>query len=219
MHLGAGVIERRNAEEGVVFLLSVVILFHNGGVHKTRVGVKDRLGESGRARGEVDRAVIVIFHFHFGCCAGVVGGLRDEVLREGRAAGSVIQKQSSAGNVVCDLLNTSDEFRSEDQNIRFCEFDTVFDLVSTVSEIEGDGNSAGLEDTKIDRQPVQTIHKKDRDLVALDDSAGDQHIGHTVCLFIEDSPGDLLAAGNFVKGLDQFKFFPGRESGDLDVGI
>ena len=181
--------------------------------------VKDRLGESCCAGGEVDCAVILVSNFYVRSNTGIVCCLGDEILCKGGASGSIVQKESSAGDAVCDLLDTADEFRAEDQDVRFREFYAVLDLIRAVTEVEGNCDCAGLKDAKIDRQPVQTVHKQDRDLVALDDPAGDQHVCHAVGFLVEHRPCDLLAACNFVKGLDQFIFFPGCESRDLDVRI
>ena len=219
MHLGACVIQGRDAEEAVVLLLAVMLLLHDRRMHDSRMCVKDRLGESGCAGGEVDCSVILICHFYIRSNTGIVCCLGYEIFSKRRASGSIVQKKSSAGDAVGDLLYTADEFRAEDQDVRFRKFYAVLDLISAVAEVQGNGYGAGLEDAKIDRQPVQTVHEQNSDLVALDDSSGDQHVCHAVCLLVEYRPCDLLAAGNFVKGLDEFIFFPGCESRDLDVRI
>ena len=196
-----------------------VLLLHDRGVHKARVGMEDRLGESRRSGGKIDRAVVRIRHDHTGGNTGVIRRLGDEILREGRASGSDVEKESSAGDAVRDLLDTADELRSEDQDVRFRELDAVFDLIRAVAEVQRHRDRARLQNTEIDRKPVQAVHEKDRDLVALDDPSRDQHVGHAIGLLIKNSPCDLTAARDLVKGLDQFKFFPGRKSRDLDIGV
>ena len=65
-------IERRDAEEGVVLLLSVVVLLHDSSVGDPAVFVQDRLGEACCARGKIDCAVIVFRDLYARCFAGVV---------------------------------------------------------------------------------------------------------------------------------------------------
>ena len=124
-----------------------------------------------------------------------------------------------ADNVVRDLFYTSDEFRSEDQDIRLGEIDAVFDFIRGIAEIERDSDCAGFENAEINGQPVHAVHQKDRDLVALDDAARDQEIGDAVCFFIKNAPGDLRAERDLIPGLNQFVFFPCSESGNADLGI
>ena len=124
-----------------------------------------------------------------------------------------------ADDVVRDLFYTADEFGSEDQDIRLGEIDTIFDFIRGVAEIQRDSDGAGLENTKINRKPVEAVHQQDRDFVALDDTAGNQKIGDAVCLFIKNTPGDLRAEGDLIPGLNQFVFFPCGEPGNADFGI
>ena len=50
VHLRAGVIQRRDAEEHIVVRLSMMVLLGQAGRHKRAVRVQDRLGESRRTR-------------------------------------------------------------------------------------------------------------------------------------------------------------------------
>ncbi len=193
----------------------MVLLLHDGGVHDGAVLVQDGLGESGGAGGEIDRPVIVVRDLHLRRVAGVVVAQRDEILGEGRAQGSVIQEETPAADIVRDLFDTADEFGTEDQDIGLSQLHAVLDLIRAVAEVQGHRDGAGLEDAEIDRQPVQAVHKKDRHLVALDDAAGNEHVGDAVGLFVEDRPGDLLAESRLARGLDQLVFFPGRQPRDL----
>ena len=168
---------------------------------------------------EVDRAVIVVGHLDIRCSAGVISCLSHKVLCEGGASGSVIQKKSSAGDALCNFLDTADKLGSEDQNVCFRELDAVFDLIRAVTEIQRHCDSACLENSKIDGKPVQAVHEKDRDLVAFNDTACDQHVRDTVCFLIKYRPGDLLTASDFVERLDQFIFFPCGEPGNLNIRI
>ena len=49
VHLGPGMIQRRNAQESVFPGLPVMVLLHFAGVHQAAVSVDDRLRESGGA--------------------------------------------------------------------------------------------------------------------------------------------------------------------------
>ena len=92
-----------------------MLLLHDRRMHDSRMCVKDRLGESGCAGGEVDCSVILICHFYIRSNTGIVCCLGYEIFSKRRASGSIVQKKSSAGDAVGDLLYTADEFRAEDQ--------------------------------------------------------------------------------------------------------
>ena len=123
------------------------------------------------------------------------------------------------GNIVRDLFYPADKFRTENQNIRFRKIDTVFDLICGIAEIERDRDCTGFEDAEIDRKPVQTVHQEDRDLVTLNDSAGNEKIRDTVCLFFKDAPGDLRAERHFISRLNQLEFLPGCQFWSLNLRI
>ena len=123
------------------------------------------------------------------------------------------------GDIVRDLFDTADKFRTENQDVRFSQIDAVFNFICGITEIERDGDSSGLEDAEIDRKPVQAVHQKDRDLVALDNTAGDEKVSDAVCLFFKDTPGDLRAERNFIQRLDQFKFLPCSQLWSLNLRI
>ena len=73
VHLRAGVVQRRDAEERVFAGLPVVLLLHDAGVHEAAVTVHDGLRESGGAGGEVDRGVLVVGERDRRGLAGAVG--------------------------------------------------------------------------------------------------------------------------------------------------
>ncbi len=123
------------------------------------------------------------------------------------------------GDIIRNLLHTSDKFLSEDEDISLRKIDAVFNLVRRVTEIQRYGDGAGFEYSEIDRQPVKAVHKKDGNLVALYDTAGNQKIRDTVCFFIKDAPRDLCTIRNLAQRLDQFVLFPGGEFGHFDLGI
>ena len=48
---------------------------------------------------------------------------------------------------------------------------------------------AGSQYTEVNRKPLEAVHQKDCDLVALADPALQKKICHTVRLFVKDAPG------------------------------
>ena len=80
---------------------------------------------------------------------------------------------------------------------------TVFYFFRIKTEIEGNGNSTGFQDTKVDGQPFQTVVHEDGHLIPLLHAPGDEHVGKTVGFFVEHVPGDLPAVGLVGGGLDQ----------------
>ena len=101
------------------------------------------------------------------------------------------KQQPSFHNPVSDFLNTSDKFRSEQQNNWIRTDSDSIQSHRRRNEVHRNGERAGFEDTEIDRQPFDAVHQQDCDLITLADAAGEQHIGKTVCLFIEDVPGNF----------------------------
>ena len=107
VHLGACMIEGRDAEEGIILLLAVVFLLHDGGVCDASVLMQDRLGEACCAGGKIDRAVIIFIDRDVRCLAGVVDRLGDKILSVCGCRSSVVQQQSVLGDVVCNLFHTA----------------------------------------------------------------------------------------------------------------
>ena len=123
--------------------------------------------------------------------------------------------------MVDDILYAADELRTVKENIRIRLVDTVLDLVGSIAEVQGDRDRACLQDTEVDRQPLEAVHQEDGDLLTLLDAAGHKKIGNAVRLFVKDGPGDLSAVKLTVCRLNQFIFFPGHTLcfGDLGVDL
>ena len=60
VHLGPGVIQRRDAEEDVVVGLAMVLLLGKAGVHQRAVPVQDGLGKARGSGGEIDGGAVVL---------------------------------------------------------------------------------------------------------------------------------------------------------------
>ena len=117
------------------------------------------------------------------------------------------------------LLDPADELGSEHEKVGIGFFNTVFDLLGGVAEIERYSHSARLEDTEIDRQPLDAVHQQYGDLVALADTAGQQKVGEAVRLDIEFAPGELLAERASARGFNEVVLAPGDVRNILDLGI
>ena len=118
-----------------------------------------------------------------------------------------------------DALDTANELRAEDQHLDLCQVGAVLDLISGVTEVEGNGDGTGLQDTEVDGEPLQTVIHEDGNLVALLHATGDEHVGKAVGLLVEDVPGDLTAVGLVAGGLDQIIFLPGHPAVLRDLRV
>ena len=123
------------------------------------------------------------------------------------------------GHTVDALLHAADELRPEEHGVHIRQVRAVLDFFGGIAVVHGHHQRAGLEDAEVDRQPLQAVHQKDRDLVALDNTAGDEKVSDAVCLFFKDTPGDLRAERNFIQRLDQFKFLPCSQLWSLNLRI
>ena len=90
----------------------------------------------------------------------------------------------------------------------FCKVDAVFDFFRRIAEIERNGESAGLQDAKVDRQPFQAVHEQDSYFIPFFDPLSEKKVGKTICFFIEYIPCDLPAVMGEGTGFHQFIFFP-----------
>ena len=203
MELGAGVVERRYAEEDVVVRLPVVPLLHLRRLREAAMAVQDRLGEARRAGGVVDRRVVVVRD------GDEWVGARAEVrqllvgLRPGGTVVAHVEEQAARLDCGRDVLEAPDELGTEDQHVHLGLVEAVLDLVRGVAEVERYHGRAGLEHAEVDRQPLDAVVEQDRDLVALADAAREQQVGEAVGLLVEHRPGDLAAEGLVVGGLHQ----------------
>ena len=210
VHLRAGVIQRRDAQEHVVVGLAVVSLLGAGGVHQALVVVQDGLGEARGAGGEVDGRVVGVGQLHVRGVAGLVRRQVQIILGKGRAVVAHVEQQLHAGDLVDDLLHAADELRPEEQCVHVGQLRAVADLVGGIAIVHRHGQRACLEDAEVHRQPLQAVHQQHGNLVALFDAPAEQQVGTAVRLFVEHAPADL--APELVGGaaLDQLVLLPGH---------
>ena len=208
VHLGAGVVQGRDAEEYVLVTGLVVDGLHPSGLEQGLVLEEDGLGEAGGAGGVVDGRVILILDEHLRGLTGAVGGGGVVVLGKGGAVLSHKEEQAAPGQGGRHVLHPADELRAEEEHIHVGQLDAVLDLLGSVAEVQRDGDGSGLQNAEIDGQPLQAVHQQDSHLVPLLHPAGEEHVGHPVGLLVEDAPGDLPAVGDGGCGLDELIFLP-----------
>ncbi len=192
-----------------------MILLNSCGMGKASVTMQDRLRKTGRTGAEIDCTEIVIRKRDVRACAGIIACDETVIFCERRALLTYIDKCTVLVECRLDILDTGDELRTEEEDIQFCQVRAVEDLIRCVAEVKRNCERAGLQDTEVDREPLEAVHHEDTDLVALLYTSGQKHIGQTVCLLIEDLPCDLAAVSLCLCGLDQFKFFPCDAAGLL----
>ncbi len=203
----------------IVLCLTVVRLLDHRGVYQAAVRVENRLREACGARGEVDRAVVVVGDVDARSLRGAVGN--QPVVAVGKAGtfGAHIEEVLDARQPVVDLLDSADELGTEYEKVGIGFFNAVFDLLSGVAEVERNRDRACLEDAEIDRQPLEAVHQQDGDLVALADASCEQQVGEAVRLDVKLTPGELLAERAAACRLDQIIFAPCDARYVLDLGI
>ena len=181
--------------------------------------MQDRLRESGGTGREIDRRVVVLRPLALREAGTALVNQFHQVVREARAPGA-FKHQRHMGNLVRDFLYTADEFRPENQHIALGQVQAVFNLIGSVAEVHGNHHSAGLQDTEVDRKPVNAVHHQDGNLFALADPVAPEHVCHPVCFFIKNRPGDFPAVVFlFCTGLHQFKIMPGYPAGLRLIGV
>ena len=67
VHFGAGVIEGRDAQEGIRVGLIMMAVFHIAGMFQIAVGQMNRFGGAGGARGKVKRGTVKQIEFDARC--------------------------------------------------------------------------------------------------------------------------------------------------------
>ena len=202
VHLRAGVIERRYAEEHVVLRLAVMRLLAARRMNQRAMGVQYRLGEAGRAGGIVDRRVVV----GDGDIRRVGRAQADHVVVivcECRAVLAHIEQMLYPGNEIADILHAAGEFRPEGQHCAVGLFKAVSDLLRRIAVVERHGHSARLQNAEVDRQPFERIHQQNRDFIALFAAAREQQIGEAIGLFVKLAPCHLAAERLARLGLHQ----------------
>ena len=191
MHLGTGVIQRRNTQKDIVLGLVMMILLYLAGVHQAFVVVKNCFRETSRTGGEINGSVVLICQRYSGGDAGTVGGQLVIVLCKRGAVAADIKEDSLLADRFCNGFNSSDKFRTKHQYIGFCKVQTIFDFFRTVPEIHGHCQSTGFQRAEINGQPLQTVHQQNCHLVALFHAAAHEQLCKTVCLFVKDMPCDF----------------------------
>lgn len=164
MHLGTRVVQRRNAQEGVVMRLTVMVLLHLGRLGEAAMMMQDGLGKARRAAREVDGGVFVLVERDGGIGARAVGRELSVVLGEGRAVLAHVEEQPAMADVIDDFLDATGELRAEHEDIDIGLLDAVGDFLGGVSEVERYGRRAALEDAEVYGQPLEAVHEQDRDL-------------------------------------------------------
>ena len=219
VHLGASVIERRDAQEHVLMGSLVVDGLHPGRLQETPVAEQDGLREAGGAGGVVDGAVILVVHQHLGRGGGAVGSGAVVVLGKGGAGLTHKEQEALPSDRGDNVLHTADKLRAEEQHIGVGQLHTVLDLLGGIAEVQGYRHRSGLEDAEVDGQPLQAVHQQNGHLLALFQPSAQQQVGHPVGLLIKDGPGDLPAVGCGGGGLNERILLPGDPLGLLNLGV
>ena len=220
VHLRARVVERRDAEENVVFGLAVVMLLGHAGTDERLVPVQDRLREAGRAGGEVDGGVIVLTESDGRDAGGTEAHEPAAVLRVARHVPADEQADLHAGQALLNRIETADEFRPEDQDLHVGQIQTVRDFVRSVAEVERHRDAPGLEDAKINGQPLQTVHQQNADLRAAFHAAAEQEVCEPVGPAVKIAPGELPPVRRVGLRLgDEARFAPGDSAVTLLRGV
>ena len=208
VHLGTGVVQRRNAEEHVVLLRLMVRGLHAGGLHQRGVVQKDGLREAGGAGREIDGGIVRVLHEHSGRDGGGVRRLAVVILRVGRAGIADKVQKHVVLQLGCDILDAADELGAVEQDVGVRSLQAVVDLLRGKAEIQRHRQGAGLQDPEIDGEPFQTVHEKHCALLASLDPAFQKHVGDTVRFLVKHGPGDLAAVIGGRRRLDQLILLP-----------
>ena len=187
----------------------MVLFLGDGRVHQRAVLVQNGLREAGRAGGEVDRGVVVVRERDARVAGGAVVHEFVVAVRPVGAVRADVVELFHLRQLVLDFVYAVDEFVPEDEQGAVREIDAVFDLVCSVAVVERHGERAGLEDAKVDRQPLKAVHQKDADLVALLDAVCQQEMREAVGAAVKVLPAQLAAVGVLlIVHLDEGIFLP-----------
>ena len=203
-------VERRNAEEAVLLRLPVVVLFDLARMHEAVVLQDDGLREARGAGTEVDGGLVVVVQRNGRRTRRAVPDHAAEALREGRAVVPDIEAQAHARHAVRNRLDAARELGPEHERVGVGEFEAVLDFVRRIAEIQGNRETARLQDAEVDRQPLQAVHQQNSDLVALLETAAEQEVGEPVRLHVELAPRDFTAEGIQRARFDEGVLAPGR---------
>ena len=213
VHLGAGMVERRDAEEDVVLGLGVVIGFGVAGADKGAVRVQDSLGEASSAGGEIDGGVVVFRKDDRGRGGGAVVHQLAVGFGKSRNVRAHEEHGAHAAKAAFGIeqgLDTAGELRAEDEHVHVGKVNAVGDFFGGVAEVQRHGKATGLEDAEVDGEPFEAVHQKDAHLGAALDAARKQEVGKAVGLGVELGPGHLAAIREVGAGvLDKAEVTPG----------
>ena len=197
----------------------MVLLLHLRSLGQTPVLMEDGLGEAGGAGGEIDRAIVVVGDEDLGRRRGAIGRQLAITLGKGGAVVPYVDEQTALAELGLDALNTANELRAKDQNLNLGQVGAVLDLIGGIAEVEGDRQSARLQNAEVDGEPLQAVIHQNGNLVTLLHAPGNEHVGKTVGLLIEHIPGNLPSVGLVSGRLDQIILLPGHPAGLLDLRV
>ena len=96
-----------------------------------------------------------------------------------------------------NLLYTPCKLRTEYKNIRFCEINTIFNFIRCITVVKRNSKCTRLKNTKIYRQPLKTVHKKNCNLISFFYTTAKQQICKSVCFFIKFIPCNFCTKSIF----------------------
>ena len=219
MHLGADVIERRDAEEIVVMGLAMVLLLGDGGAHEARMPMEDGLWEARRAAREIDRAQIGVLDAHARLLGREVTDARIVALGEARAALADVIETLDLRDIVDDVFDAPDEFLAEHKRVHLGELQAVLDLVRGIAVVERNRDGAALERPHVDGKPLQAVHEQDGHLAVARDAGIEEQMREAVRMLVEDAPGHFTTISLGRAGFDQVVFQPRRSASLANPGI
>ena len=91
-------------------------------------------------------------------------------------------------DLIGDLLDAARKLGPKNESICVGEVYAVFDLFGGIAEIKRHSHAARLENTEINRQPLDAVHEKNRDLVAAFEPPAQKKIREPVGLLVELPP-------------------------------
>ena len=195
MHLGAGVVEGRDAEKDVLPGLAVVGLLGLAGTDQRPVVVEDGLGEAGGAGGKIDGGLVLLGEGHRRRPGGAEAHQAQAVLGVDRASPAHKEEHPHPVQHPGDGVHPPDELRAEDQHLHIRQLQAVLNLLGGIPEVQGHGNAAGLEDAEIDREPFQAVHQQDAHLGPPLHPPAQQQVGEAVGLPVKVLPAHGPAVG------------------------
>ena len=93
-----------------------------------------------------------------------------------------VEKATCLWHSLKNIFDTSNKFRTEEKNVNFCEIKAVLNFVGCITEIQRNDRSPRLEDTKINRQPLDAVHEQNTTLFLTNPTA-QKKMRQAVCLF------------------------------------